>query len=366
MDATQERNEKLAGVRRLMVDNCLDAIWFRRLSSVAWLTAGAATYVSLADERGIASLLVTADSLHLITNNIEAPRLLGEEALDAAGCEWHIAPWHAPIDPRSILPEGAALGCDELLPGAIDLANQVSALRSRLSHSEQARMREVGRLCADAVQAAVMGLRPGMTEWQIAGILAEEALARGVAPIVNLIAVDERIYQYRHPLPTSNSLRRYAMVVLSGRRHGLIASITRLIHFGDLPAELEEKASAVAFVDATFIARSRPGARLDEVFRAGVEAYRSVGFPGEWLHHHQGGISGYEGREEKGTPTSTGSLHLGQACAWNPSIAGVKSEDTILIGREGNEIITPTPGLPTRMVHVEGQLIPRPAIWVRE
>jgi len=365
MNVQQERTEKLARLRRLMADSGVDAIWLRRMSSFAWLTAGAASHVSFADEHGIASLLVTADEVHLVVNNIEAPRLMAEEGLSPDDYQWHIFPWHEPADPAALMPDGSAIGCDEAYPGTIDLGSQVSRLRSRLLPPEIECMRDVGRRCAESVQETLMRVRPGLTELEIAGILAREAFQRGVAAIVNLIAADERIYQFRHPIPTPKKLDRYAMVVLSGRRHGLIASVTRLVHFGPLPDDLRAKMGAVATVDAAFISHTRPGARLRDIFQAGADAYAAAGYRDEWLHHHQGGTSGYEGREEKGTPRATGIVHVGQAYAWNPSIAGVKSEDTIIVGENTNEVITLTPELPTVALAVDDTLVLRPAIWER-
>jgi antitoxin VapB len=56
------------------------------------------------------------------------------------------------------------------------------------------------------------------------------------------------------------------MLILCGRREGLVCSITRLVHFGRLPDDLRRKAEAVASVDAAFIDATRPGCTLDEVF----------------------------------------------------------------------------------------------------
>ena len=44
-----------------------------------------------------------------------------------------------------------------------------------------------------------------------------------------------------------------------------------------------------------------------------------------------------------------------QAFAWNPSIAGTKSEDTILVGPEGNEILSSTGNWPTTPYPAGGQ-----------
>ena len=306
---------------------------------------------------------MTADQIRLFTNNIEAPRLLAEEGLAEAEVEWQIAPWYEPADPLATLPASATIGCDEAFPGTRNLAGQISALRSRLLPPETERMRDLGRRCGLAMASAIQQVAPDMRECEIAGILARESYAQDVVPIVNLIAVDERVTQFRHPVPTDRRMQRYAMLVLSGRRHGLIASLARLVHFGPLPKELRQRAEAVARVDATFIINTRPGRRLADIFQAGVEAYAAAGYRKEWLHHHQGGTSGYEGREEKGRPAATGMVYEGQAYAWNPSIAGTKSEDTIIVGPSGNEIITITPQLPTLVLRVDDVPIARPAIW---
>ena len=157
------------------------------------------------------------------------------------------------------------------------------------------------------------------------------------------------------------------MLILCGRQRGLVCSITRLVHFGPLPAELRAKAKATARVDAAMIHATRPGATLGDVFQTASDAYAQAGYPGEWQLHHQGGPAGYEPRELLATPGSPFRVQAGQAYAWNPSITGAKSEDTILVGADGqpNEVITVTPGWPMIDVSIDGQAYPRPAIWER-
>ena len=152
------------------------------------------------------------------------------------------------------------------------------------------------------------------------------------------------------------------MLVLCGRRLGLVCSITRLVHFGRLPAEIRRKAQAVAQIDATMIQSTRPGRSLREVFSKAQKAYAQAGFDGEWQLHHQGGPAGYEPREFLATPTATEIVKTGQAYAWNPSITGVKSEDTVLVGAESNEILSAVPGWPVIPVEVENQTVLRPDI----
>jgi antitoxin VapB len=67
------------------------------------------------------------------------------------------------------------------------------------------------------MRQAIMAVRPGMSEFEIAGLLSQAVESRGVQTIVNLIATDERIFSFRHPLPTSKKLQHYAMLIVCGR-----------------------------------------------------------------------------------------------------------------------------------------------------
>jgi antitoxin VapB len=118
----------------------------------------------------------------------------------------------------------------------------------------------------------------------------------------------------------------------------------------------------VAFVDAAFILGTRPGRALGEIFQDGAAAYAQKGFPDEWQLHHQGGPAGYEPREYLGIPGATDIVSAGQAYAWNPSITGVKSEDTVLVGEAGFEVLTAIDGWPELSMVVNGQEFTRPAI----
>lgn len=353
---------KISRLRRQLQRMGLEAALLRAAASFAWATDGAASYINIAATAGEASLLVTPDEMYLLTNNIEAPRLQAEERLQEQGWSFKVTPWYRQPDQIARLTAGMKLGADVSYPGAADLRTPLSHLRAELTPEEGARFRELGRHCAAAMDEAARAVRPGMTEYEIAARLGAAGQRRGVLPIVNLVATDGRIFAFRHPLPTEKRLERYAMLILCGRYHGLVCSITRLVHFGPLPEELRVKARAVAAVDATFIQATRPGRRAGEVFRAGMAAYAAQGYPDEWEKHHQGGPAGYEPREFVITPETVASIRAGQAYAWNPSITGTKSEDTVLVGDGGNEVLTQIAGWPELEIEVDGVLVKRPAI----
>jgi antitoxin VapB len=357
-----DTQNKLSQIRSVLAQRGLDAVLIKRIANFAWATDGAANYVGIAAEMGSASLLVTPDAQYVLTSNIEATRMAAEEPLEARGFAIQPMPWYEPSPVLAELTRGLRLGADAPQPGAVDLSDDLSRLRLRLTPAEGERFRRLGRACAQAMDAAIRQVHPGMTEYEIAGLLSDQTYAQGAVPIVNLIATDERIFRFRHPLPTGKRLEKYAMLVLCGRADGLVASITRLIHFGPLTDELRRKQVACATVDATFLSHTRPEARIVDVFRAAVDAYAAVGFPGEWQQHHQGGAAGYQAREYVGTFGSTEVVSAGQAFAWNPSIAGFKCEDTILVGASANEVLTETPGWPLVEVEIAGRTWGRPAI----
>ena len=354
--------EKEKQVRRLLGEKGIDALLLRRVSSFAWITGGAASYVSLATEIGPSAVLVTPEAKYVLTNNIEAVRLRDEERLAERGFELVATPWYEYRDVVSDIASGLQLGCDGPHPGSVDLSAEVRSLRTHLMPGEIERYRRVGLDCGEVVEAAACRVNPGMSEYQIAGLVAHEAYARSIVPLLTLIAVDDRIYRFRHPLPTGAKLDRYAMLVLGGQRHGLVASVSRLVHFGSLSPELRRRAEAVARVDAVLIGSTRPGMRVAEIFQRAQRIYSEVGFPEEWKLHHQGGAAGYEAREYKALPNSAETVDEGQAFAWNPSICGTKSEDTLIVGDTHNEIITATGSWPQVEIEVDNQIIVRPTI----
>jgi antitoxin VapB len=351
MGTNQELQIKLSRVHTLLDRHQVEGLLLRRVSSFAWATCGAESYVNTAVTEGAVSLFITREHRYLLTNSIEAPRMEQEFGLADQGWEFLVSPWPDPLKELNTLVAGKNIVADVAFPGAKDISGEVARLRSALTELEGERFRELGRLTAEAMVSALQSIRPGISEYQIAAAVSSETLARGVLPIVNLVATDERVYRFRHPLPTDKKLDKYAMLAMCGRKWGLVCSITRLIHFGPLPEDLQDCILATAQVNATLIESTRPGRTLAEIFAEEQQTCIRLGYPDEWQKHHQGGMTGYESREFLATPSSQEMVAEGQAFAWNPSVAGAKVEDTILVEAAGNEIITLTPSLPATTIN---------------
>lgn len=360
-----ELETKLSKIQTLLTESKLDALLLQRVSNFAWATCGSSSYVNTADDQGVASLLITLSARYLVTNNIEAPHFRQEEELENQGWEFVVNPWHLADETIDKFTKGLRLGADGLYPGAEDVSSELARLRIDLLPEEQERFKVVCTGCAKAMDQAIHQLKPGMTEFEIAALLGKETQQLGILPVVNLIATDDRIFAYRHPLPTAKKLDRYAMLVLCGRKYGLVSSLTRLVHFGTLPDDLQHKAKAVAEIDASFIASTRPGQSLGHIFKQAQAKYAELGYADEWQLHHQGGPAGYNPREAVATPDSDTLVATGQVYAWNPSITGTKSEDTILVKADGAEIMTEIADWPMLRFEIDNQKISRPAILER-
>jgi Xaa-Pro aminopeptidase len=367
MDRLEEIEHKLGTVRRWLDDHALHAVLFGSQDWFAWLTAGGRGYVSTGEQGGVASILVSRDDAFLLTTNIELERLLDEEVPRALPFVPVERPWHEVVDDGDLVrdlvdPAGAVsdMAANGLAPAPSDLVD----LRFTLLEPEIERYRALGRDAAEAVESVCRSVGRGDPEHDVASALAEEAVRRGIVALVDLVAADDRIGAYRHPLPTDRGVQRTLLVALTGRRHGLHASLTRMVSFGPPDDDLVARHDAVTRVDATELLTSRPGVTLGEVFAAAAARYEAEGFPGEWRSHHQGGLTGYAGREIFATASSTHRLEVGQALAWNPSITRVKSEDTVVVAERGPEILTATHEWPQRGVAVDAGAIDRPAILV--
>ncbi|MFT4260315.1 M24 family metallopeptidase [Microbacterium sp.] len=291
--------------------------------SIAWYLEGVRTHVSLA---GPPVLAVRADAdgdtLYIADN--EADRLIAEELLPADAERIVRVPWW--------IPPSAAAGAQPAIPEA-DVSAALRAARARMLPAETDRYRTLSRETAQVLTDALGGAHPDLSERDVASVVSVGLVARGIDALVVLVAGHERI-AFRHPLPTSLRLGERAMVVVCGRRDGLIANVTRWIG-----ASADEE--PILEVERAFLDASTPGARLDDVFAAGCAAYRRAGFDEEeWQRHHQGGPTGYAGRDPRATASTGDLLVENQAFAWNPTAPGVKVEDTMLRTADGWEVLT--------------------------
>jgi hypothetical protein len=350
-------SEKFERLAQYCARHGLDGVHLRRRSNIAWITDGADTHVDLSSRLGIAEIVWTsapASRRIVLTDNIESPRLAAEEF----GSMWEVRSSNWWESGEGSLPKdlkGLRLEAD--WP-----EDSLGPLRWSLTEREIHRVRELGHDAAQVMAKVMQSVTPGWTEHRLAAEIVGPLRAMNIHTPVMLVASDERLSRFRHPIPTDKTIDRIVMAAICAQRHGLTVSITRLVSFAPLEADVKRRHAAVGRVDRTLHEQTRPGARWCDILEAAKGAYGATGFADEWMKHHQGGPMGYELRDFKATPTETRQVVPNQLVGWNPSITGTKSEDTILVapdGRGANEVLTFMPAWP--MLDGRPDILVRPA-----
>jgi Xaa-Pro aminopeptidase len=363
-----EIKEKERRVREFLKSKGLKALLLKRQANFSWMTCGGLNLVGITTEFGATSLLITEDSKFVISNNIEAPRMIEEEGLEKQGFIPRIFPWHEDQEVTLIkeLTRDGVVGSDVPFPNTTVLAEDIARLRYSLTSVEIDRYRWLGEKVSLALEKTVMKTKKGEKESAVVGRLCNELWKDRIDPITLMAAADDRVFKFRHPIPTERKIEKYLMVSVNARKWGLIVSLTRFVHFGRLPRELKKKYEDNVFIDCTFMAHTRPGVPVKEILQKGIDAYREKKYPEEWELHHQGGSIGYTGRDYRVSFKTPDLVQVNQAFTWNPSITGTKSEDTILATTKGPELITRPILYPTLAMTVSGISFKRPAILVKK
>ena len=359
----EEIDGKRTLVKKLLEEQKLDGIYLKKSSNFAWLTGGRHNLVGLATESGVTGLLVTANKDYVICNEIEAPRMEKEELLPEQGYEIKSYPWYDEREAETVFSlAGKAVGSDCGLPGAADISGKINPLRYSLTPWEVERFRALGKLAAASMEETAETIRPGDTECAVVGRLLERLWARGADSILPFCAADDRISLYRHPITKTARIEKRAMLSCNTRKQGLIVSITRFVHFGKVPADLQKRYEDTVYVDCAFMAATIPGRPAADAFKAGLAAYAEKGYPEEYRLHHQGGSIGYMGRDYKVTHNTKEIVQENQGFTWNPSITGAKSEDTMIATSAGPVIVSEPVFYPAMIVRKDGYTFRRPAI----
>lgn len=335
-EAVADRPTKIERVTAILRRRDADSIALTSAESLSWLFDGARVSVPYAGAPVLAAVMDRDGGLHVSAFANEVQRLKSEE-LDVAV---RPVPWSG-----SLLPDDAG----RLAEG--DVLAELRAARAALLPGERSRYERLGAELATALTDVLLDARPDWSERALAAEVVRAVVAIGADPIVVLVAGADRL-RHRHPLPTTAPLGSRAMLVVGARRHGLIANLSRW-----LGAPATARGLALLEVEADAFAATRPGRALADVLADIAASYPRHGFAAdEWTQHHQGGPTGYVGRDPRATPDATDVVHRPQAFAWNPTAPAEKVEDTVVIDELGVHVLTADPRWPS--LEVRG--IPRP------
>ena len=278
MIMTKEIEEKLSRIRKLMEEERLDAVLLTLTPNFFWVTGGKSGFVDKGTMDAAVKILVDKENAYVICNSSEQFRVMEEELVDGS-FELISYLWHEDESER-LKPylQGKRAGSDSGIYGTINIADKIQKLRYTLTAEEEKRMREIGLECAQILEESVKQIVPGETELEVAGNVTGKLMAKGYQVPVCLVASDDRMYKYRHPIPTEKMIEKYAMVAICGQKYGLTISMSRIISFEPLTQELQNRYDALLKIDATYILNTKAGVLSREILEKAYAVYEAEGY----------------------------------------------------------------------------------------
>jgi Xaa-Pro aminopeptidase len=359
---------KVSRISDLLKEEDLDALYLTRQSNFAWVTAGSSNIVTMCTEAGVASILVTRDGeRYAITDAVEEPRMKEEQKLEDLGFEVISQAWYESKNAEII--EGIVgslerVGADIPFGAARMIQDKINPLRYSLTHNEICRYQFLGDHMSKALETYLTTVKPGMTEYEIAGGVANAIWPEGIDQVLFLVASDERILKHRHAIPTDKQVEKSLMVSCNGRYKGLITTTTRMVYFGDAPESLLEQFRVTAEIENIMIEATKPGVDDLVPHLAGKKAYEDFGYGEMYYKHHQGGAQGYYNRNYLVSEDMHRVTMVNQCYCYNPAIDGTKSEDAFIATENGPLMITKPVVFPTLTSTVNGVTFTRPDMLV--
>lgn len=332
---------KVGGLRRLIESHSAVGLVVVGRAGFAWLSGGGQGAWRCESGRVCACLLVTRDRLCLIASNVDFQRLIDEElvGLPFEPCVYSWQDGSLLSAVRRIVGEGPLLS-DIGLAGTVNVGEGMASLRWVLDEDERDLMGHAGRIAAASVEGVARAIRPGVSELEIAGLMARETMLRGGLPLSSVVGSDERIGLYRNPVPTARRLERTVLLGLTVAYRGLAATGYRMACFGKLSADLRRRHEAACRIDAAMMDATRPGSSIDAVLSVGRQAFETQGVGEEYGKCDAGGLAGYEPLECMARPGDSMLVQAHQVFVWGSSLAGTRTGDSLLVGEKENELLT--------------------------
>ena len=354
-DRLADIEHKHQRVSDFLKSNGFEGLLLQHPVNFAWFTSGAICPQLSANEP-TAAVFVSPDARLVVSNNVDSGEMFDKQ-LAGLGFLLKERSW---TEPRQVLLDdlcrGRKMASDSGFGQSADQSQRLASWRVPLRPVECARMKELGRVVAHAVEATARNVEPGQTESEIAGQLAHRLVKHSATPLRLRAVADGRARQYRHWTFGEALLRRWCTISAVATRWGLCCAATRTVCFGQPPENLAHLFQKGAMLHATGLFFSRAGVDLGTVWDKVRRIYEKTGLEDDWQHCDQADLIGYQVCETPLVPRSEYLLEPGMAMHWHPSAEAIQLGDTLLVTDEGGVILTPVDDQwPTLRVSVKGQ-----------
>lgn len=364
----EEIDIKIKRIIDLLESENLDALYLTRQSNFAWITAGANGVITSCVEDSVASILITKDGQRFaITNVIEERRMREEQQLEELGFKILSQEWYENKNEAMIVGIVGSIervGADIYYSSAKMIHDKIKRLHYSLTYNEVCRYQYLGDYMSEALEKYLATVKPGMTEYEIAGGVANALWPKEIDQVLFLVAADERIYHHRHAAPTSKRVEKSLMVSCNGRYKGLITTTTRMVHFGKPSAELLEQYDKTAEIECRMIEATKLGEDELVAHRLCKKLYEDIGFGDMYYRHAQGGPQSYYNRYYCVSEAVHGITQPNQCYCYNPVIDGTKTEDAFIATEKGPLMVTKPFSFPKVIKTINGTVFERPGMLV--
>jgi len=356
---------KLSRVRGLMDSLKLDAVILTRRDQFAWITSGGDGRVIENTETSFGYLVITISAQYLVAHRMDGKRLL-EEQIPQQGYELVTFRWFDGdlLAHCQRLAGGGKIGCDAPVDGMKYIHPELVDLHYPMTKLEVARCRWLGHSTSEMMLHMADFIQPGQSEMEIAAEMRMEHIRRGMDVDVMIVGSDQRVFQYRHPMPTSKKLERYIMIHSSARKWELHANVTRFIHFGTAPEQIRRIYDAATTIEGRILLWLAPGLPFSQILEWQKEWYQELGFPDEWHNHFQGGPTGYVIADPARCLRSK-VVQINQPYEWFITITGTKAGELSMLTENGAEVLSASSKWPEMIVTENQRSISLPDLWVK-
>lgn len=351
--APDRRPERLAALGRGLADAGLDGLLVSHPANLRYLTGFTGTAGLLLVQAGVPVLICdgryagqAAGEAGDVVSVREAPTSLWEGLRQAlAGVRVRALGFEA---------DRLTVAQVERLRGVTDLplrpvTGLVEALRVRKDPSEVAAIRAAAVLALEALEEVLPGVRPGLTEVEVATRLEAALRRRGSAwhPFPTIVASGPRT-ALPHARATARELAAGDLLLLDwgAELDGYCADLTRTVVLGRADDRQREVYGAVRSAQQAALAGLRPGLTGREADAVAREVLRARGL-GEAFRHSLGHGLGLEVHEDpRLAPTAEGHLPAGAVVTVEPGAylegwGGVRLEDDVHLAPDGPELLSP-------------------------
>lgn len=357
-------SERFTRARALLSDLEVDAILVTNGTNRRYLTGFTGEDHAI-DEPGGMAIIVT-DGMLLFAPSTNLPWAEAEANDDTTVLDWG-SPWTKTVAEAAIGRGWTRLGFEEATTSVasyndlqkhlndkielVPVGKAVDALRAVKTEEEIGYLREALRMTDVAFEAAAARAQVGMTEKQLADIIAEELKNAGSEgeSFPAIVASGPNAAKPHHA-PGARTIQEGEPIIIDmgALHHGYAGDLTRTIWFGEPSTELVTMYRNVQAAFDSAISKAGPNITGVELDAAARDVFAQQGTDRYFVHSLGHGLGLRVHEAPSASFRSTDTLEPGNVVTIEPGLyvpgeGGVRIEDVVLITDNGAENLTGAP-----------------------